>query len=163
MEFDSAKDLRRWAANIETALGITLSCSENGAFVLRTKAGAMVGVEAAPKLRALVLTGQIGTADETMSVRRLRALLALNIAAGLSGTGCLGLAPENNALLLRLTWSPVDAAWDEDAFTATLIAFAEHVDALSTVLTNGEIETILDVHQGHPPTADRAVDTAQLA
>jgi len=163
MDFNSANDLRRWAANIETALGITLSCNDNGAFALRTKGGAMVGIEAAPKLRALVLTGQIGIADETLSARRLRALLAINMATGLSGGGCLGLAPENNALLLRLIWAPVDAAWDEDAFAAVLTAFAEHVDALSTALANGEIETILEVSQDNPPPADAAVNTAQLA
>ena len=163
MDFDSASDLRHWAANIEKALGITLSCSDKGTFALRTKAGAMVGVEAAPKMRAVVLTGQIGTADETMSARRLRALLAVNMAPGLSGTGCLGLAPENNALLLRLVWAPVAAAWEEDAFAAVLIAFVEHVDALSAALANGEIEAILDVSNGPPPPADAAVDTVQFA
>ena len=163
MDFDSANDLRRWAGHIETTLGITLGSNAQGAFVLRTKGGAMVGIEATPNLRALALTGQIGIADAAMSAKRLRALLAINLAAGLSGTGSIGLVPENNALVLRLVWVPVEAAWNEEVFTAVLTAFAEHVDALSTALTIGEIETILDGSRNHSNAADAAVDTDKLA
>ena len=159
MHVDSVSDLRRWASDIEVALGITISSNENGAFALCTQGGAMVGIEAAPKMHALVLTGQIGTADEAMSARSLRALLALNMAAGLSGTGTIGLAPENNALLIRLIWTPHESAWTQEDFVAVLTAFSEHVDALSASLVNGEIEVIL----GPPHDNSPSVDTAQFA
>ncbi|MCP1118073.1 type III secretion system chaperone [Robbsia andropogonis] len=153
MNADATGDLRRWSLNIETALGITLSATENGAFALRTKGHAMLSVEVAPHHHALILTGQIGTADDSISHRSLKALLALNMSPGLSGTSCIGMAPENNALLMRLIWIPPETAWNEVAFTAVLTAFAEHVDALSMSLINGEINSILDVSRNLPPEA----------
>ena len=162
MDFDASTDLRQWAASIETALGITLGSTDAGAFVLSTKAGALVGIEPATAMRALVLTGQIGVADETMSQRRLRAMLALNLTAGLSGTGVLGLAPDTNAVLLRLIWTPVEAAWTEEVFAAVLSAFAEHVDALSAALASGEIEIVLDAFARHSAAGYAVSDSSNL-
>lgn len=163
MDFDSANDLRHWAASIETALGITLGSTETGAFVLHSTAGNKLGIEPVPGMRALALTGQIGTADGTFGERKLRALLALNLTAGLSGTGVIGVAPDSHAVLVRLLWTPVEAGWTEDIFTAVLAAFAEHVDALSAALANGEIEHVLAAFPNGSPATHSVGDSPNLA
>ncbi|MBJ7263317.1 MAG: type III secretion system chaperone [Burkholderiaceae bacterium] len=163
MDFNSANDLRQWAASIETALGITLGSTETGAFVLHSTAGAMLGIEPVPGMRALALTGQIGVADGVFGERKLRALLALNLTAGLSGTGVIGVAPDSQAVLVRLLWTPVETAWTEEIFTAVLAAFAEHVDALSAALANGEIEQVLTAFSDRPPVTHIVGDSPNLA
>lgn len=163
MDLDSVNDLRRWAASIETALGITLGSTETGAFVLHTTGAATVGIEPVPGMRALALTGQIGVADGAFGERKLRALLALNLAAGLSGTGVIGVAPDSHAVLVRLMWTPVDEGWTEEIFTAVLTAFAAHVDALSAALANGEIEHILNAFPDRSSAPYLAGDSSNLA
>ena len=154
---DSASDLRFWAESIKTALGIVLAVDERGTFALRTKGANMVGIEAAPNVRALILTGQIGVADNTVTVRSLKALLALNMASDLSGTACVVMALETEALLLRLVWAPDEEAWHEDTFIAVLAAFSAHVDSLAASLRNGELERLLPNTSNQPPIPDSAV------
>lgn len=144
MEIDAKRDLRLWASSIEEALKIVIGFNQDGAFTLHTTGGSIVGIEAAPMIRALIFTGQIGTLEETTSIQTLRALLALNTSAGMTGTGVIGLAPENNAILFRIIWTPHESAWTQDDFISILTVFSEQVDALSDSLKDGTVERILE-------------------
>ncbi|MFA5488502.1 MAG: type III secretion system chaperone [Candidimonas sp.] len=145
MNVDSAGSLREWILKLEQMLQAPISISDSGSAVLRTKGGALFGIEPIPGDASLVFTGRIGTVDAAMTVKTLKALLAVNMSPGLSGFACVGLTPGNDDILLRLIWTPSEAGWTEGAFASILAAFAEHVDALAAALANGEIEKILSV------------------
>ncbi|MET1114059.1 MAG: type III secretion system chaperone, partial [Comamonas sp.] len=115
MESDSATSLELWATSIEAAWGITLGHTDGGAFVLDTAGGTHVGIEPLPERRALVLTAELGEVDAHTSLRLYQALLALNLSPVLTGAGCIGIEPQTQKILLRLTWSPDAAQWTEES------------------------------------------------
>ncbi|MGX5659120.1 type III secretion system chaperone [Castellaniella ginsengisoli] len=143
MDTESSVALRQWGARIEQALGIQLGSREDGAFALRSKGGALVGVEPMPGTRGVALNGELG-ASGSLPDRTLRALLAVNLAPGLSGTGIIGLVPQTDALILRMFWTPAEPEWTEDAFMAVFTTFAEHVDSLAAAISSRDIERVLE-------------------
>lgn len=143
MESDSATSLGLWAASIEQAWGITIGFTDGGAFVLETAAGANVGIEPVPERRALVLTAELGEVDENSPLSLYQALLAVNLSPVLTGTGCIGIEPQSRKILLRLTWAPEEAHWQEESFLQMLAAFGSHADQLGLAIASGEIESVL--------------------
>jgi hypothetical protein len=162
MHTEPSGALRQWGERIEQSLGIQLGIREDGAFALRSKGGALVGVEPMPGTRGVALNGELGTNSESLPARTLRALLAVNLAPGLSGTGFIGLVPQTDALILRLFWTPKEPGWTEDTFMGVLTTFAEHVDALAASIASRDVERILDASastdaaagESHPNASD---------
>lgn len=144
MNTESSDTLRQWGERIEQALGIPLCVREDGAFALRSKGGALVGVEPMSGSRGVAFNGELGNTASELPPRTLRALLAINLAPGLSGTGFIGLAPQTDALILRMYWTPAESGWTEDTFMGVLTTFAEHVDALAASIASRDVERILD-------------------
>lgn len=161
MAIDSAERLREWGTRLEQALGITVVVNHGGALALKTKAGHVMGISPVPWQATLIFTGTLGMADDTMSHATLRALLAVNLNQSLAGMGRVGIAPDGQEILFQLVWSPAETSWTDEAFSAVLMAFAEHVDVLAAAISNGELEHIfvgtpLDDGGGVGQTADQA-------
>jgi hypothetical protein len=145
MNLNAAEKLRDWGARLEQALGILIVEKQTGALLLKTKQGHVFGVTPVPGQAALVFTGVLGIADDTMPPNVLRALLALNVSTGFSGLCAVGIEPSTQEILLKLSWAPPASAWEEQAFAAVLSAFSEHIDALAEAIGNNEILQLLNV------------------
>ena len=152
MDTESSVPLRQWGTRIEQALGIQLGIREDGAFALRSKGGALVGVEPMAGTRGVALNGELGKSG-ALPDRTLRALLAVNLAPGLSGTGFIGLVPQTDALILRMFWTPAEPEWTEDAFMAIFTTFAEHVDSLAAAISSRDIDRIVETSDSADGTA----------
>jgi len=162
MTIDSVTRLREWGIRLEQALNISL-VDHNGALALKTKAGHLFGVGPVLGQAALIFTGIIGSADETMASRTLYALLAANMNPSLTGTGSIAVVPQTRDIVFRLVWMPAEHNWTEQMFGAVLAAFAEHVDALAATIANREIEQLLDASLSAEPTAAQASHFSGLA
>ncbi|CAM3768797.1 CesT family type III secretion system chaperone [Bordetella tumulicola] len=161
MTIDVVQRLRDWGTCLEQALNIPLVVDERGTLVLKTKAGRVFGITPAPE-EALIFTGVLGVADDAMRGNTLRALLAVNMTPSLTGTGSVGLVPDTREIALRLTWMPVEVNWTEQLFAAALAAFAEHVDALASLIASGEIEQFVTFSSSSDPAAIEAEDFSDL-
>lgn len=158
MNTDSATSLGLWAASIEQAWGITIGFTDGGAIVLETAAGANVGIEPVPEERALVLTAELGEVDDDSPLSLYQALLALNLSPVLTGKGCIGVEPQSRKILLRLTWAPEEAQWQEESFLQLLAAFGSHADQLGLAIASGEIESVLAPGAGSSSAALPSTD-----
>lgn len=162
MTIDAVQRLRDWGTSLEQALNIPLVVDERGTLVLKTKAGHVFGITPAPDQEALIFTGVLGVADDAMRGNTLRALLAVNMTPSLTGTGSVGLVPETREIALRLTWMPTEVNWTEQVFAAALAAFAEHVDALASLIASGELEQLVAFSSSSNPAAIEAEDFSDL-
>lgn len=162
MERDSATALRNWAQSIEEAWGIAIGFTDEGAFMLETTAGALVGIEPVPEQQALVLTAVLGELDADTPLRLYQALLALNLQPALSGSGCVGVDHQSQTILLRLIWSPAEPQWSKDGLLQLLAAFGSHVDQLTQAIASREIESIL-VRADEAAALPRSLQVANLA
>ena len=78
MQANAATELRDWIGQIESALGVIISATDEGAFSLYTRGDRAILIEPVRGQLALVLTGALSETDETMSANLFRALLAAN-------------------------------------------------------------------------------------
>ncbi len=156
MKSDTSATVIEWISQLEAAMGITMGATDNGAFALRTKGGAHVLVEPVAGQAGLVLSGQLGTVDETPSASLLLAILAANLIPGMVAPSRIGLQPKDRALVLRLLWTPSETGWTADSFFSVLGAFGEQVDALAGAIASRGIEQLL-----LPPLAETDTAPAQ--
>ena len=162
MTIDSVTQLREWGHGIERALNISLNIDHNGVLALGSRAGHLLGIGPIPGQAALIFTGLIGVADDTMRADTLCALLAANMDPRWSGSGSIAAVPQTREIVYRLIWAPDEPHWTESVFVAVLEAFAKHVDVLATAVANREIEQILMVATSANAAADHAPTSTDL-
>ena len=104
MQANAATELRDWIGQIESALGVIISATDEGAFSLYTRGDRAILIEPVRGQLALVLTGALSETDETMSANLFRALLAANVVPGMAYPSSIGLHPAEQTLILRLLW-----------------------------------------------------------
>ena len=73
MQANAATELRDWIGQIESALGVIISATDEGAFSLYTRGDRAILIEPVRGQLALVLTGALSETDETMSANLFRA------------------------------------------------------------------------------------------
>ena len=69
---NAATELRDWIGQIESALGVIISATDEGAFSLYTRGDRAILIEPVRGQLALVLTGALSETDETMSANLFR-------------------------------------------------------------------------------------------
>ena len=140
MQANAATELRDWIGQIESALGVIISATDEGAFSLYTRGDRAILIEPVRGQLALVLTGALSETDETMSANLFRALLAANVVPGMAYPSSIGLHPAEQTLILRLLWAPAQDDWRGEAFLSCLRPLA-WVDALAGAIASRQIES----------------------
>lgn len=153
MDAKPSDTVKTWISMLEASMEITIGATDEGAFALRTKGGAAVTIEPVAGQMGLILSGQVGTVDETSAPSLLLALLAANLVPGTVAPACLGWQPIERALVLRLLWTPSEAGWTADAFFSVLGAFGEQVDALAAAIASRDIEQLMPASPREPEPA----------
>ena len=120
MQANAATELRDWIGQIESALGVIISATDEGAFSLYTRGDRAILIEPVRGQLALVLTGALSETDETMSANLFRALLAANVVPGMAYPSSIGLHPAEQTLILRLLWAPAQDDWRARPFLSCL-------------------------------------------
>lgn len=153
MDANTSGTVKAWISRLEAAMGITIGATEQGAFALRTQGGAPVVIEPVAGQMGLILSGQIGTVDDTTPTPLLLALLAANLVPGMVAPSSIGLQPADHTLVVRLLWTPSEAGWTQDGFFNVLSAFGEQVDALAAAIASRSIEQLLPSKAPAPDAA----------
>lgn len=153
MQANAATELRDWIGQIESALGVIISATDEGAFSLYTRGDRAILIEPVRGQLALVLTGALSETDETMSANLFRALLAANVVPGMAYPSSIGLHPAEQTLILRLLWAPAQDDWRGEAFLELLAAFGMQADALAGAIASRQIESLLAQAEDLPEPA----------
>ena len=151
MQANAATELRDWIGQIESALGVIISATDEGAFSLYTRGDRAILIEPVRGQLALVLTGALSETDETMSANLFRALLAANVVPGMAYPSSIGLHPAEQTLILRLLWAPAQDDWRARPFLSCLRPW--QVDALAGAIASRQIESLLAQAEDLPEPA----------
>ncbi|MBF5006838.1 type III secretion system chaperone [Diaphorobacter caeni] len=157
MTIDLISALKTWASEIEAELQTSIGVNDEGYFSLETKGGRAIIIEASTETNSIILTGDIGKFDASISKEALASILIINgILAKTSGTH-IYIETESNFIVIRTVWIPTEEQLIKQFHKTAISTFAKLVDDVQQSIMNSSKS------DAYLADSDTSIDNASIS